>query len=91
MITLAGQGGVLCDLCFVRRCHNIRMIQIWSLLVQALVPGSRKLGVHKGEAFYRRSDVQDLHTAERWRREGREVKQEVSRTAQGLVAMGLGL
>jgi hypothetical protein len=47
------------------------------LLLQAIVPGSRKLGVHKGEPFYRRNDVHDLHTAERWRREGREVKEEV--------------
>lgn len=31
------------------------------------------LGTHRGEPFYARSAVSVLHTADRWRREGREV------------------
>ena len=40
---------------------------------QALRPGSALLGTHKGEPYYLRSAVSELHTAFRWRREGREV------------------
>jgi len=42
-------------------------------MVQAVRPGSIKLGLHKGEAYYAREDVQELHTRERWEREGRQV------------------
>lgn len=43
----------------------------------ALVPGAKPLGAHKGEPFFSKVDVQELHTAERWRREGRDVRPEV--------------
>lgn len=42
-------------------------------VLQAVRPGAVKLGLHKGEAFFSRTDVQELHTAERWEREGRQV------------------
>jgi xeroderma pigmentosum group C-complementing protein len=42
---------------------------------QALLPGSAKLGLHKGEPYYSRSDLQDLHTRQHWRRLGRDVKE----------------
>jgi xeroderma pigmentosum group C-complementing protein len=42
---------------------------------QALLPGAAKLGLHKGEPYYSRSDLQDLHTRQHWRRLGRDVKQ----------------
>eukprot|EP00798_Chlamydomonas_sp_ICE-L_P030864 gene30864-35908_t len=41
---------------------------------QALRPGSRPAGMHKGEAVFLRSDVSELHTADRWLREGRRVQ-----------------
>ena len=41
---------------------------------QALQPGAALLGTHKGESYYARALVSDLHTAERWRRVGREVR-----------------
>ncbi|KAL4536811.1 hypothetical protein Ndes2437B_g06215 [Nannochloris sp. 'desiccata'] len=40
---------------------------------QTLVPGSKVLGTHKGEAYYSREDVGEVHTAEKWKRIGREV------------------
>ncbi|CAL8469198.1 g8739 [Coccomyxa elongata] len=40
---------------------------------QALKPGTTKLGLHRGEAFYPRDALQDLHTAEIWQRKGRQV------------------
>lgn len=43
-------------------------------VVQAVRPGGVKLGLHKGEAYYAREDVQELHTRERWQREGRQVR-----------------
>ena len=40
---------------------------------QALAPGSKKSGLHRGEAFFHRTALSELHTADRWQREGREV------------------
>jgi len=40
---------------------------------QTLVPGSKVLGTHKGEAYYNREDVGEVHTAEKWKRIGRQV------------------
>ena len=40
---------------------------------QGLQPGARRLGLHRGESYYDRASVSDLHSAERWRREGRQV------------------
>jgi xeroderma pigmentosum group C-complementing protein len=40
---------------------------------QALRPGSKAMGMHRGEPYYLKEDVGEVHTAERWRRLGREV------------------
>ncbi|KAK9805417.1 hypothetical protein WJX73_002963 [Symbiochloris irregularis] len=42
---------------------------------QALLPETGALGMHKGEAFYPRSALQDLHTADVWQRQGRQVRE----------------
>lgn len=39
------------------------------------MPGAAKLGLHKGEPYYSRADLQDLHTRPHWRRLGRDVKE----------------
>lgn len=44
------------------------------LLLQALVPGAAKLGLHKGEAYYARAAVQDCAPRLAWRRQGRDVR-----------------
>lgn len=43
---------------------------------QALAPGTKKSGLHRGEAFYHRTALSELHTADRWLREGQEVMPE---------------
>ena len=43
---------------------------------QILLPGSAAVGVHKGEPYYLRKDLRDIHTADRWKRLGRQVKAE---------------
>jgi len=43
---------------------------------QVLAPGSQPVGMHKGEPYYLKSNLSEVHTAERWKRVGREVKQE---------------
>jgi xeroderma pigmentosum group C-complementing protein len=40
---------------------------------QGLAPGAKPLGFHRGERYYDRSCLHELHSSERWRREGREV------------------
>jgi xeroderma pigmentosum group C-complementing protein len=56
---------------------------------QALAPGARAAGVHRGEAYYLRSDLGEVHTAERWRRMGREVlPEEAERPAKRLKKRG---
>ena len=40
---------------------------------QGLAPGAKRLGMHRGESYYDRASVSDLHSADRWRREGRQV------------------
>ena len=55
------------------------------MCVQALRPGSALLGTHKGEPYYFRSAVSELHTAFRWRREGREVLPGVRRGGRALI------
>jgi xeroderma pigmentosum group C-complementing protein len=40
---------------------------------EAMKPGSKMQGMFKGEVYYDRSELSPLHTADRWRREGREV------------------
>ncbi len=41
--------------------------------LQAVKPGTAPLGLHRGEPYYPRAELHELHTAERWRREGRCV------------------
>ncbi|KAK9908106.1 hypothetical protein WJX75_002826 [Coccomyxa subellipsoidea] len=40
---------------------------------QALKPDTAKLGLHRGEPFYPREALQDLHTVDIWQRRGRHV------------------
>ncbi len=40
---------------------------------QAVKPGTAPLGLHRGEPYYPRAELHELHTADRWRREGRCV------------------
>ncbi|KAK9840463.1 hypothetical protein WJX74_010195 [Apatococcus lobatus] len=47
---------------------------------QALAPGTKKSGLHRGEAFFHRTALSELHTADRWQREGREVLPEARDT-----------
>lgn len=42
----------------------------------ALKPGTKKAGMHRGEAFYPREALAELHTADRWLRDGLEVRPE---------------
>ncbi|GIL45587.1 hypothetical protein Vafri_2789 [Volvox africanus] len=41
---------------------------------EALRPGTVPLGLHRGEPYYPRPDLSVLHTVERWRRVGRQVR-----------------
>lgn len=41
---------------------------------QILIPKAEAAGMHKGEPYYFRRDLVDIHTADRWKRLGREVK-----------------
>lgn len=43
---------------------------------QILVPKAEAAGMHKGEPYYFRKDLVDIHTADRWKRLGREIKSE---------------
>ena len=40
---------------------------------QGLKPGTAPLGLHRGEPYYDRSALSDLHSASKWKRHGREV------------------
>ena len=40
---------------------------------QALHPSAKPAGTHKGEQYYLRENVGEIHTAERWKRIGKEV------------------
>jgi xeroderma pigmentosum group C-complementing protein len=46
-----------------------RGAQTRPLLRKALPPAAKPLGLHKKEPYFDRSELSDLHTAERWRRE----------------------
>ena len=43
---------------------------------EVLSPGSEAVGMLKGEPFYNRSDVCVVHTAEKWKRQGRIVRED---------------
>ena len=56
---------------------------------QALAPGSQPVGMHKGEPYYLKSNLSEVHTAERWKRVGREVKpEELSRPVKQIKKRG---
>lgn len=56
---------------------------------QVLRPGSKTLGTHRGEAYYHRDSLGEVHTAERWKRLGREVlPEELSRPAKMIKKRG---
>ena len=40
---------------------------------QGLKPGTAPLGLHRGEPYFDRSALSELHSAEKWKRDGREV------------------
>jgi hypothetical protein len=65
------------------RKHPLYVLERHISRYQSLMPGTAKLGLHRGEAYYDRSRLADLHSAERWRREGREVlPEELSQAAK---------
>eukprot|EP00210_Caulerpa_lentillifera_P007977 g7616.t1 len=43
---------------------------------KALVPSAKIMGEHRGEPFYLRSDVEELHSVVKWPQQGRSVKTE---------------
>ena len=49
-------------------------------------PGAVKSGLHKGEAFYKREDISELHTKDKWVQQGLEVKEEELRNPFKVVA-----
>jgi hypothetical protein len=58
---------------------------------QGLTPGTKALGFHRGERYYDRSSLHELHSAERWRREGREVvEEELLKPAKVVTQRGTG-
>lgn len=42
---------------------------------QGLKEGTRSVGLHRGEPYYPREALSELHTADRWKREGRIVRE----------------
>lgn len=55
------------------KSHPLYVLQRHISRYQDLAPGAKACGLHRGEAYFLREDVCELHTAERWRREGRQV------------------
>lgn len=54
-------------------CTRPRLTLLLPWHPQAVKPGTAPLGLHRGEPYYPRAELHELHTAERWRREGRCV------------------
>ncbi|KAK9858829.1 hypothetical protein WJX84_000716 [Apatococcus fuscideae] len=55
------------------KVHPVYVLERHIGKYQALAPGTKKSGLHRGEAFFHRTALSELHTADRWQREGREV------------------
>ena len=55
------------------KCHPRYVLQRHITKYQSLKPDSSTCGLHRGEAYYLREDIVELHTNDRWRRLGREV------------------
>lgn len=51
-----------------RRKHPLYVLKRHIGKYRALQPGTRAAGVHRGEPFYNRDAIVELHTAEQWRR-----------------------
>jgi len=57
---------------------------------EVLKPGSQAVGVLKGEAYYNRSDICVVHTADKWKRQGRVVREsELNRPAKMIKKRGV--
>ncbi len=57
---------------------------------EVLKPGSQAVGVLKGEAYYNRSDLCVVHTADKWKRQGRVVREsELNRPAKMIKKRGV--
>jgi hypothetical protein len=50
------------------RKHPLYVLQRHIGKYRAIRPGTKCAGLHKGEAFYSRDSIEELHTAEQWRR-----------------------
>ena len=59
---LSGYYLLLMADCVMRRSHPRYVLERHIGRYQALKPGTTKLGLHRGEAFYPRDALQDLHT-----------------------------
>ncbi|GAB4822170.1 hypothetical protein N2152v2_009216 [Parachlorella kessleri] len=56
------------------KSHPVYVLERHIAKYQGLRPEAKKCGLHRGESYYLREHMAELHTAERWRREGREVE-----------------
>ncbi|KFM24497.1 DNA repair protein complementing XP-C cells-like protein [Auxenochlorella protothecoides] len=54
------------------RAHGVYVLERHIPKHQALRPGVKAHGMHRGEAYYVRKDLADVHTQDRWRRLGRD-------------------
>ncbi|KAL6778143.1 hypothetical protein ACKKBG_A17090 [Auxenochlorella protothecoides x Auxenochlorella symbiontica] len=67
------------------RAHGVYVLERHIPKHQALRPGVKAHGMHRGEAYYVRRDLADVHTQDRWRRLGRDVlEEELARPAKAL-------
>lgn len=55
------------------RKHPLYVLKRHISKYQGLKTGSAPLGLHRGEAYYDRSALSELHSAVKWKRKGREV------------------
>lgn len=60
----------------LRRGHKNFILQRHISRYNAIRPGVKKAGLHKGEPYFLAADVSELHTAEKWIALGREVADE---------------
>ncbi|PSC69590.1 DNA repair complementing XP-C cells-like protein [Micractinium conductrix] len=55
------------------KAHQVYVLDRHIPKHQAIRPGAKRQGLHREEAYWLRSDLDDLHTVEKWRLQGREV------------------
>lgn len=53
--------------------HPLYVLQRHISKYQGLMPGATRLGLHRGEAYFDRTALVELHAAGRWKRLGHEV------------------